>query len=218
MPSRPVNQEDFKRIKDWLSNPKHRYNKRNLLIWMLGCYCGYRVNEILSLTISSVMKHPPKINTRMTVPRSIMKGKWESRSIIIHPNLKKYIEDYFEAWDDLYGSHKINVSVNKHDPNCPLFPSRKTSIDKTGTHTVKRMTTRNLMKIFEDCAKELQLEDFSTHSMRKNFAQRCYENFDKDLVMLQKALGHRQINSTRHYLNFEDTKVEDGIMKLNFED
>jgi integrase len=41
-----------------------------------------------------------------------------------------------------------------------------------------------------------------THAMRKTFANRMYDKLGKDLVKCQRALGHRNINSTVSYLSF----------------
>jgi len=48
--------------------------------------------------------------------------------------------------------------------------------------------------------------------MRKSFAARVYEALDHDLVRTQKALGHRNVNSTVSYISFLDSEVDAAIM------
>jgi integrase len=52
----------------------------------------------------------------------------------------------------------------------------------------------------------------ATHSMRKTFAERMYTKLDKDLLKLQKALGHRDVNSTIAYLSFNQQDIDDAIL------
>ncbi len=51
-----------------------------------------------------------------------------------------------------------------------------------------------------------------THSMRKTFAQRVYNLLDRDLVKTQRALGHRNVNSTAQYLSFDEREIDEAIL------
>jgi len=51
--------------------------------------------------------------------------------------------------------------------------------------------------------------------MRKRFAQGVYEAISHDLVRTQRALGHKNINSTVSYLGFgTDAEVDEPILSL----
>lgn len=217
MASLPLSKDDFQAVKSFFA--RGIFGKRNVLIFVLGTYTGFRISECLSLRIGDVMKYDGRINNRLTVDKSHMKGKKSSRTIIIHPNLKIYIDEYFKDWETLYGKHDIDVKFDIKDKKTPLFPSRKTIFDeKTNTHKVKPVSIRNISKLFEAAAKELKIENLSSHSMRKTFAKATYQAFDKEILKVQKAMGHKSINSTQCYLqNINNTEIEDGILKLDFE-
>jgi integrase len=53
-----------------------------------------------------------------------------------------------------------------------------------------------------------------THAMRKTFATKVYTRLQHDLVKTQRALGHRNINSTVSYLSFCEDDVTQAILAL----
>ena len=57
-------------------------------------------------------------------------------------------------------------------------------------------------------------EKVAWHSMIKTFAQNIYQRVGGDLVKTQKALGHKNINSTISYLTCQDDDVFQVIIGL----
>jgi site-specific recombinase XerD len=51
-----------------------------------------------------------------------------------------------------------------------------------------------------------------THEMRQTFANRVYERLGHDLVKTQRALGHKNINSTVAYLSFQEEDITAAIL------
>ncbi len=45
-------------------------------------------------------------------------------------------------------------------------------------------------------------EDFATHDFRRNFARKVWLKY-KNLIILQKILGHNDPRTTTRYLNME---------------
>jgi excisionase family DNA binding protein len=54
----------------------------------------------------------------------------------------------------------------------------------------------------------------ATHSMRKTFADRVYEKLGRDIFRTQKALGHRNINSTVQYLSFKEADIDAAVLAM----
>jgi hypothetical protein len=44
--------------------------------------------------------------------------------------------------------------------------------------------------------------------MRKTFANRVYHQLNHDLVKTQRAMGHKNINSTVAYLSFAEDEID----------
>lgn len=194
MPSRPLDSNEIEIFKTELLKTG-KYAKRNLMYFYLGIYSGFRVNELLSIKIKNVMTYPPNINKKLFLSAGVMKGKKDSRTVIINPILRKAIEEYLEEFDELYSKHeRIVVNITKSDPECPLFPSRNSELDpKTGLRKPKRLMNRQMSEIINSIATKLKLENVSTHSLRKTYAKSLYEIFDKDIIKLQKGLNHKDI-------------------------
>jgi len=46
----------------------------------------------------------------------------------------------------------------------------------------------------------------------RTFATRVYDHLNRDLVKTQRALGHKNINSTVSYLSFRDEEIDAAIL------
>ena len=92
------------------------------------------------------------------------------------------------------------------DPSSPIFKSRK------GQRAITRVQAfRVLTEVYE--ANGL-MGKLGTHSMRKTFADRIYERLGRDLIKVQRALGHRCINSTVSYLSFREEEITEAILSI----
>jgi integrase len=90
----------------------------------------------------------------------------------------------------------------------PLFISRKH--DKNGNlKAISRQQAHDLLKAL--FAKIGEFGNVSTHTLRKTFAARIYEQTGK-LEIVQIALGHKSINSTISYLAFGSDDLNRAIM------
>ena len=78
--------------------------------------------------------------------------------------------------------------AGKADPSSPLFKSRK------GQRAITRVQAfRVLTEVYK--ANGL-MGKLGTHSMRTTFADRIYKRLGRDLIKVQRALGHKSIKST----------------------
>ncbi|MEY7684147.1 tyrosine-type recombinase/integrase [Enterobacter cloacae] len=59
--------------------------------------------------------------------------------------------------------------------------------------------------------------NLSTHSMRKSKPTIGYDN-GEDIAVISKALGHKSLSSTLHYIGATQRKVDDFSDKYSIED
>ena len=159
---------------------------RDKCLFILGLRTGLRISELLSLRVADVTN-----GTSVYIKRRSTKGKTSGRSIPLHHDAIAAIN----AW----------ISLGELDASSWLFPSHRTAskpIDRVQAYRILRLGT-------EQAAVPGKV---ATHSMRKTFAERMYTKLDKDLLKLQKALGHRDINSTIAYLSFNQQDIDDAIL------
>jgi site-specific recombinase XerD len=102
------------------------------------------------------------------------------------------------------GAIVSNILIEAGLTDGPLFPSRK------GGRAISRVHAWEILQEAYD-ANNLTGQ-LGTHAMRKTFANRVYEKLGRDLVKTQRALGHKNINSTVSYLSFAEADVDEAIL------
>jgi site-specific recombinase XerD len=70
----------------------------------------------------------------------------------------------------------------------------------------KRLTTRHVQRLFTRYATEANLSVSSTHALRHTFAMNLYERTG-DVLLVQKALRHRSLESTMVYARADDRRL-----------
>jgi integrase len=162
---------------------KNLSSQRDRLLVILGTRTGFRISELLSLTVGDCIQYG-KVKESITVSRSNMKGKFSSRTVVLHDEAKKYLKSY------------INNHMNKCNPKDKLFPICRQHIDR----------------ILKKAIKKAKLEGkVSSHSFRKTFCKRIHEALDKNLINTQRAMGHKSLSSTVNYLSFDQDVIDNAI-------
>lgn len=171
-----------------------KFNLRDQALFVLGVKTGFRISELLSLKVKDFIQHGQFV-TRVRVKRQNMKKKQQSREVPLHPQAKKVLSEWFQ---------KLK-SENKFHEEHFVFLSQKGI-----NNPISRRHALRVLRVAYDAAK-LQ-GPLGTHSMRKTFAEKVHRNFDKDLIKTQRALGHKNINSTVSYLSFDEEEIDAGIL------
>jgi len=172
-----------------------QYAARDKALFLLGVKSGFRISELLSLAVGDVYRHGHIVD-RVTVARAHMKRKLEGRTVVLHPDAKAALA----AW--LLELRQMAAVTG----DIPLFRSRKGN---------KAMSAVQAWRILQEAYATNGLTgQLGTHAMRKTFATRVYEKLNHDLVRTQKALGHKNINSTVSYLAFREEEIDAAILAV----
>ena len=188
---RPLSKEEETRV---LKSFKGKYAARDRAIFILGTKSGFRISELLSLKIGDVMSDR-KMLDRAYVSRRNTKRKLEGRSVILHPEAQKALK----AWI---------LQLLKEGPldECAfLFRSQKGENKPIGRIQYYRI-------LQAACKGEKLTGKLGTHTMRKTFANKVYDNLDHDLAKTAQALGHKNVNSTVQYLSFRQEDIDEAIL------
>lgn len=173
--AKPLTNEEIKAMLDFFKTSRDR------CLFILGVKTGFRISELLSLKVQDVIQYG-EVRDRITVKRSNVKCKTESRTVVLHAEAKRYLKDYVQSsWH----------------PEKKLFQ-------------ITRQHYWRLIKGAAEDARVT--DQVSPGSMRKSFAQRVYVALDKDLVKTQRALGHKNVTSTVYYLHFDQSDVDNAIL------
>ena len=177
------------------------YETRNRNLFLLGISTGGRISELLSLRVKNVWQNGKPVSD-LHFDKSIVKGGEVSRAVPVNTDGRQAIEALITWQKSVYGGI---------DGSAPLFISRKRS--KDGEHQPMRRgnADKMLRKAFADAGLNGNL---ATHSMRKSFAQRLY-NQTRDIYVVQEMLGHKSVGTTQAYLGVNYTAVRDALEAMN---
>lgn len=182
---RPLTDAEFGRVVHAFAGP---YASRNRAMFVLGCTSGFRVSELLSLRVKDV-KAGARLADRIKVPRRNMKAKRASRSAVLAPVARPFLQTWLDEMAD-------------DEPTAPsafIFRSRKAAnrpISRIQAHRILRDAYERALIYGPDGT-------LGTHSMRKTFAAKMWDHYH-DIFAVQNALGHRSPASTVAYLSFND--------------
>lgn len=189
--TRPLTDQEYHEV---LTHIRGKNSYRTRALFILGCKSGFRISEMLSLTVGDVWQKG-KMVARVTVRRSSMKGKNESRTILLHPEASEALQWLIEE-NKLFDKPKSFIFLSQKGGNKPIS---------------RIQAFRDLAKVFEVIGLEGKL---GTHCMRKTFANKMYDRLGHDLIKLQKAMGHKNVNSTAQYLSFREEEIDEAILDL----
>jgi len=190
---RPLSDDEIFSVLDSFSGAN---KNRNRALFLLGIKSGFRISELLSLQLRDVIQ-AGRLVDRVTVQRRHMKKKIESRTLLLHPEARAALAEWIEELrQNGYMLDDTFVFQSQRGPNKPIS---------------RVQAYRVLKKRFDQ---NQMIGKLGTHSMRKTFADRIYDRLEGDLVKTQKALGHRNINSTVQYLSFREEEIDEAILAI----
>ena len=178
--TRPLDNDEIRRVSACFTGT---FEVRNRGLFMIGVSTGGRISELLSLRIGDAYQNQKPV-TDLLYNKSIVKGGEVSRAVPVNSDGREAIEALIDWHRERYG--------HLNDKR-PLFPSR----NQKGTVAMNRQTAHEMLKeAFMTAGLNGKI---ATHSLRKSFAQRIYEE-SGDIYLVQELLGHRNVATTQKYI------------------
>ena len=170
------------------------FETRNRGLFMLGVSTGGRISELLSLRIEDVYQNKKPVSD-LLYSKSIVKGGEVSRSVPVNADGSRAIREVVDWHQEKYATLA---------PSRSLFLSR----NKNGTVAMNRQSAHEMLKkAFMDAGLNGKL---ATHSLRKSFAQRVYEQ-SGDIYLVQELLGHRNVATTQKYIGVNYASAREAV-------
>ena len=192
--TRPLNNDEIRLVSAVFTGG---YEVRNRSLFMIGVSTGGRISELLSLTIGDVYQNGTAV-TDLLFSKNIVKGGEVSRAVPVN-------SDGATAIDDLIAWHRERY--NSILDTRPLFPSRNGQGQKPLS---RREAHSALKKAFINAGLNGKI---ATHSLRKSFAQRLYEE-TSDIFAVQEMLGHRNVSTTQKYLGVNYSNIKQAVENI----
>ena len=195
--TRPLDNNEIRKVAECFDGT---YAERNRGLFLLGVSTGGRISELLSLKIGDVFQNGTAV-TDLLFDKSIVKSGEVSRAMPVNIDGRLAI-------DALIHWHRTQYQNTKADR--PLFPSRQ----KSGTLLMHRQTAHDILKTaFTAAGLNGKL---ATHSLRKSFAQRVYEQ-SGDIFLVQELLGHKNVSTTQRYLGVNYASAREVVEGMALE-
>ncbi len=166
---------------------------------------GFRIAEVLSLRIGSVMREGRPVSKIGVAPRNL-KGRYgRTRWIPVLPELERALEVYIE--DLRRGRDLANDQ--------PLFISRQRNRDGSP----RALTTESARLIVHDALRRAGIENdgrLGTHVLRKTWARNVYRSSGNDIALLRVALNHSDVRVTQRYLEVDADALDRAMRAVDF--
>lgn len=203
-PANPIPEASYERFKYRLEEISGDWSERNLTIFLSDIATGYRLQDIVDLTIADIKEAIS--NGSFEIQEKKQYHAWLTH-IKNNPKSKKPIPQKREH-DIVPELETILLKYTKGKRKSEYaFPSQKGS---GSSHISAKSYSDVLKKVAED--KEIKLKNITGHSLRKTYARRLWEE-TKDLDYVRIALGHLSIEVTKRYLGLED-EVKQSAAKI----
>lgn len=200
-PAKPIPEEKYERFKYRLEEISGEWSDRNLTLFLLGVATGYRMQDLVDLTIADI-----KIaleNGKFEIQEKKQYNAWKSHMRKNPKSLKqppkKREHDIVPQVESILRNYIKGRKKSEY-----AFPSQKGNGSK---HISAKAYSEILKKVAKD--KEINIKGITGHSLRKTYARTLYEA-KNDLEYVRIALGHKSIEVTKQYLGLEDDVKEDA--------
>ena len=168
-----------------------KYAERDLTIFYFGLYSGLRAKELASLRVGNVYTTEGAVRDTFVLQKEQTKGS-KARIVYVSSSLKKVLENY-----------RTQISVEEKDTY--LFQTRKS----------KCFSANTMSQLFLNIFKSAQLNDASSHSMRRTFITELAHK-GINVRVLQQLAGHSDISTTQRYIDYNDKQLSNAVELMTF--
>lgn len=197
--SSPIPFQKYEKFKEKLIEYSERNKERNLMLFILGRSTGYRLGDLVGLTIGqlkdalndeyfSIQESKQYENWKTCLIKNPNKKKPDKREAPIGKNLERYLREYCK------GKKRSEYA----------FPSNKGEDEY--------ISQKAYSCILKEVGKSIGIKNISGHSLRKTYATKIYEESNKDLEQVRVALNHQSIEETKRYLGIKEKMKIDAAL------
>lgn len=195
IPARPIPENHIKRFANRLQEMSRDFPERNLTLYSLGIGTGYRMQDVVDLTIGDI-KDALEIGC-FDIQEKKQYKSWLTY-IKKHPNSKRKAPKKRKAIISSSLEEKLRKYIKGKKKSQYAFESKK------GEH----ITSKSFSRILREVAKTLNLKAITGHSLRKTYARRIYDRTG-NIERVRQRLGHKSIETTKEYLGLYDEEMRE---------
>jgi integrase len=177
---------------------------RNAALITAQLMTGFRISEILSVTVGHVWRDGAVLTRLGIAPRKMKGGHGRTRWVPILPTLRRALERHLHCLARRY----------ELTPDLPLFLSRQSEPDGSARALSRESAHRIVHAAFRR-AGLVNDGRLGTHSLRKSWVRATYLACDRDIHLLRAALQHSSIAVTERYLEVDAGRLERAMRAID---
>lgn len=196
--SNPIPERRYEQFKYKLEEHSERFAERNMMLFYLGVGTGYRMQDLVELTIGKLsefveneefciqeQKQRKEYEKHMLDNPTSKRKEPKERVVLIGSVLKKKIKEYIKGKD----KSEYAFLSNKGD---------------------SFITSKSYSDVLSSVGRSLGIKNISGHSLRKTYATRLYIEH-RDIEKVRQALGHTRLHTTKDYLGMKSEVLEEAV-------
>lgn len=203
-PAKPIPESHYERFKYRLEEISGEWAERNITIFLLDIATGYRMQDIIGLTIADIQTALQ--NGYFEIQEKKQYNAWKTHVKKNPKSLKKIPEkrkhDIVSQLETILKKYIKDKRKSEY-----AFPSQK----GYGSRHISEKAYSDILKKVAD-NEEINIKNITGHSLRKTYARRLFEE-TKMLDYVRIALGHLSIEVTKRYLGLDDD-VKESAAKI----
>ena len=196
--SNPIPDSKYKRYKEKLVELSIEYPERNLMLFLLARATGYRMQDIIELTVGEIKDALDK--GYFEIQEQKQYKQWQSE-VAKNPNRKKPKKRVAKIGPTLEKHLKQYLKGKKRSEFA--FPSKKGNGNEA-------LTQKSYSDKLKEVGIAIGLEHITGHSPRKTYATKIYNETKGNLEAVRIALGHKSIEETKRYLGLKEQMAKDA--------
>ena len=174
---------------------------RNKTLFVVGVNVGLRASDLRTLTWSFFFEKMPDGTLLFRDGYNVRPKKSSKHNKYVQLRFNDAVKRVINWYISMYPIDDMNGYV---------FKSRK------GNDAI---SVRSMWRMIKESAKEAGItQNIGTHSLRKSFCRRLYDNAtdkSKALVVLQKILNHSSSLTTLNYIGITSDDMDDAFDSIN---
>lgn len=197
--SAPIPLAKYERFKETLIEYSEKNAERNLMLFILGRATGYRLGDLVGLTIGQLKdaledgyfyiqesKQYEQWKAALQEDPKTKRKKPEPRRYDIGKNLKKHLSEYVKGKKRSEYAFPSNKNQNEH------------------------ISRKAYSSILREVGKSMGLKNISGHSLRKTYATKLYIDSNKDIEYVRVAINHQSLEETKRYLGIKEQMIREA--------
>lgn len=168
-------------------------------------FTGFRISEVLRLTVGSVWDGV-RVREHVSLPPRAMKGgRGGTRRVPVGPEWRRALERHLHVMQ-----RRLTLA-----PDLPLFLSRESGPEGEA----RALSTESARRILGAAFVRARIADdgrLGSHSLRKAFAMNVFKASDYNPMVLRAALHHRDVRTSQAYIEVGAAEVERAMRAADF--